>query len=313
MATEPDAEEMLPYQRVGKHWLDFVEATASMHKTVRAAVFLIGRFPILCAPVLLADLASFAVNHAEKSVSAAIAKVVRHHSVLNGLSVSTTMDNSIWSTYAKVAILTIPQAWLARYLAVAFYVVAFRVIVNFLFYRVPEQVNSSLRIAPTTIRSIAVFSLKVLMLIGLSVMLTVIPISVYLFKIQDFSGSNDWAFIEGISIMVLGAILAGPMAVKWLRGSRGVRLSGAIWREASCLAVIAVLISSLAGYAVHRMELMIYVHTHTKFIFQILQLIGSMLAAIPYVPLFIALTLLACPICLDAREQRSDLQQDYSN
>ena len=268
MQEDIQNEQISPGDSFESRWPKLYQATAPLRDIFRNATFLFWQFPILWLPVLIADFLGFMVNHGERAAAHAVTQALGYHSVFGGDSYPVVPGTA---SFAGVIFLKGSLVWLAHYLTIAFYAGALFATAKLITARAPQLANP---MAPAALRSVAVFSIKMLGLVVLAGAIVFALISAYHFHRQNWSDSYNWGYAMGMLMMALAACIAGPIAVKWLRVPDSQRLDATTWRSASFFAIVATLVSSVIGIAVTRIEDTIWVHRDSHFLILVIQAVG---------------------------------------
>lgn len=247
----------------------------------RRTVTLLREYPVLWLPVMFADAAGFAVKSSQPVVTSYLLQFLfRGRSILGFKTVDHSTVNN---TFAYVLAVTLTQ--IARFTPIVLYAAAFLITARLARERTGMQWEGRRRLVSSAL------------LLSLRVYLIAIPLSFVLFIPLAFTWPRwpaiftHWlvAYLIGLLLMFTLAYLMVPVALRALtsftmpQAGRGfVRLG----RKFAIAAVIAstglLILEHVIGGAIHA--------NHSQLL--VIQGIMSLIAALPYVPLYVALTLL---------------------
>jgi hypothetical protein len=243
--------------------------------------------PALAIPVLLADTLAFAALHGERLLQGPILQSLfsSKESVLSSHSSFNLADHS-----ALAPFLVAPFIWASYYLAGLFYSAA--LLATSLIMRHHEPVAPNLVIDQVTAKRVPLirFSLRFFGLILLAWLASFLVLALVM---------QPWvvAHTHGINL-AYGAGLFLEIAVGCLALGPALRLldSTAQFSNLAIYAAVTTLLAQAAiDLALRHLPLNTVFHPPSLFALNLIQLTISLIAAVPYVFLFIALSLLANP------------------
>jgi hypothetical protein len=271
-----------------------------MQEFWRKTVELFREHPILWLPFIIADLTAFFLSWLQKSATSNFVHwfLIRHyHSVLGGSLISPDLDPA---TMRKAAILCTPLVWGSYFVHICLYTAAF-VITAAVISKVQAQHEPCLAevisLLGLSLRRIFWFALKVLALWILGgILLILVPAGfIHFFFEGNFLGPAIFGSV--------GALL-GSICVAWLLTPAGIRLIQAPLSESVSVdnikrgrifAILAVAASIIISYFVMKAEASISTSSDFDPTFHhlVISPLLSLFAALPYMPLWIVLSLLA--------------------
>jgi hypothetical protein len=253
--------------------------------------------PILWLPVLSADLLGFCLTQLQRLLTHEIVlSLVERHSVLSNTPDLATNQSA---ALLKAALLTAPFLWGTYFLNVGLYTAAFLItakLVSNLLQHTPPDLRSAVTFEVSHPHRIFGFALKVLALFALAA-IALTGVSYLVGRAHQAKILATPLFAFG-SVLVVSACIAYyivPSAIALMRGlpSRLVTAE-AVWPW-RMIAIRAVSSSTVSAFCAQIAEQSLvgtlsFTHGLTR---QAIEAIASIIAAFPYVPLFIALSLAA--------------------
>jgi len=262
-----------------------------MQSLWRRTTHLFWEYPALWLPVLCADFVNFWLKQIRNIATHQVLIWVSPHSVFSNAPSpiypgSPASTNYLWASA--------PILWVTNLAFLYSYVIAFRL--------TADHVNARLQEKPLTLRDSLSNSIRqpaktlqfLLILVLLIVGMMVLGASPYAFKMRPASVDID-IFIRVVSIIQITcvALLIAPNGLKLIRSSQLEPLTAPDKRSARVFAALAVFTSAILGFAGTPVGQRIYVDLYPYAPKAVIEMVGSLMAAIPYIPLFIALTLIA--------------------
>lgn len=276
----------------------------------RRTTELFWEFPILWLPLICADLSAFCLTTSrEFAVNQIRTWILTPHSVLGDKLALTVGQAPLF----KFAVCTLPLIWGNFILNACIYTAAFVVTASLVRQVLREEkpeLPNALKSLGAYPRRILMFSLKLLSIYVLVAIPVFLP-ATYL-MVAVFHRNNVPVFSEAVTlpISILVAWLLAPAGIKLLQSQYSQRISDEAKRNGRILSMIvsgaSVVIGCLSLQARHTI-----VNTADMFggiQAQMIDASVSLLIAFAYVPLYIALTLLAVE---DAQE--TGLQDTYES
>lgn len=219
------------------------------------------------------------------------------HSVLGGNFTSPDMSHN---AMLKASLFTAPMTWGARYLHICLYTTAFIITVAFV-SRIQDHKEpgfadamSSLRLS---LRSIFWFALKIFAFCILAaILMALVPASVISFFYETKSlGAAAFGSIIAFFISVCIAWLLTPAGIRLIQASHSQRISAESIKQGRIFAILAVLASIVLSYFSMKAEASLYASSdfNPAFIQLAIMPVFSLLVSLPYMLLWIALSLLA--------------------
>jgi hypothetical protein len=271
-----------------------------MRNLFRRSSFLFWQYPTLWLPVDIADLAAFCLTQLQTRLTHfMVARLVAGHSVLG--NTPDPVDGGL--SVIKVALLTRPMVWGDHLLSLCLYTAAMIAISTLVPQLIAEGSSSPKRVLSILQKSgssLVIFAFKILILIGIAA----IPLAIFAGLISH--GSLRVPFYGAVIVPIyyagyaIGLLLSAaigyliaPSAITLLR-HRG---AGPISREAVRLARIAAVLTQFASGTLY----LLAAHIGHSFISPTtpigatyaVEAAESVVSAVPYIVLFIALSLLA--------------------
>jgi hypothetical protein len=264
-----------------------------MSKLWRPVSYLFWQYPKLWLPVTVAEVASYSVKRLQQIISHQIVLLVYH-----GGSVLSSPQDPVpgRSEVMKVAALAAPLLWGSYFVSILLYTCAMLATSRML----TQLVSSGM--IELTVRSripdALKFSLKLLALCASCAILFAFPITSLALSIGSRDLSTNPAYIGAIVLMLTCAIsfVMAPDALRIVSAHRNqiqpeqARSS----RISACVANAAAIVLSLVVTRA-RIPLWNSWHNHEQIVLAAINLIGGVVVAVPYVPLFITLYLIANP------------------
>jgi hypothetical protein len=275
---------------------------------------LLRQHPILWLPVILADVASFWLSWLERLLHTQLIEQVviwlsQSHSVLGDTPDYSTLTPAVSN---KAAALTAPLVWTTRYLGICLYTAAL-IATAAIVYSVAAPETATLKQSRSSIwtsrRRILIFSLKFFFLNAVVGILGswLLSWSLQLQSFWEKSTSTSPAFqiaIEKSNLPVLLpalllaaaiATIMAPIAVRLLQPPP-VPLSPQQAKSARHASLIVVAVAAVLQVLIQQVEPSLFQHLGTAT--ATLLTVGfavSLITAIPFVPLYVALSLIATP------------------
>lgn len=264
-----------------------------MRELWRRTADLFWEHPILWLPVLAADLLGQCVTQLQQLLTHRIVlSLVERHSVLGN-----TPDLVAYKAAAmKAALLIAPFVWGSYFINICLYTMAFLVTARlvFTFQEQPSAASFAATLKAGHPRRIFVFALKIFAMFILAAMLL---LAVDLFVVSTHQAKLVamalWADGAAMVVSVCIAYCIVPSSLRLIKDRNSFLADESIWRGRS-IAILVVAASSVIAFCVQTAEQSLLgtspVHPMTLLA---LGAIASLFAAVPYVPLFIALSLVA--------------------
>jgi hypothetical protein len=265
-----------------------------MNHIWQRTVFLFWQYPVLWLPVLVADFAGYWLTRLQQLLTHQIVLWIvqsGQHSVLGDITAPITYQSS---AVMKAALLTAPLVWGNYFLHIAIYALAFVITAAFVRNRSHES-SSGLGLSHIRGQIVPVFrfALKVLALCAIAALLFFLLGSAGLLS-QSFS----WFFTMGLTIFFSSAIgwILAPPAIKLVQVQSPTPPDPILKRSARLYAAIAIAVSTTMAFALQTVTRA----THGPPLWiTCVAIFISFIAAVPYIPLFIALALLANPSSIE--------------
>jgi hypothetical protein len=267
-----------------------------MRKLWRTTSFLFWQYPVLWVPIIVADIAAFSLLRLQGLISHRIVLwIYQSHSVL-----SSAPDYRYDASEIREAVLlTAPLLWGSYFLSICFYTSAMLAISEALrqisrTHRIdlPGSASSLRPALPRALR----FSLKLFVLcVGAAILLAAITTFLTKFGLvmepRLFGYCYSLAFSSGIAYLVT------PSALRILQSIGYTPISSERQRLGRIFAILALAASNTLGAMLAQVNLPLWEgwHAHAAAVRFVLSAIISLIAALPYIPLYIALYLIANP------------------
>jgi hypothetical protein len=267
-----------------------------MTNLFRRASYLFWQYPILWVPVVAADIVDTLLKEVRPLVThALIQSVLQSHSVLS--SVPDPLQASQLSTW-KVAFLTAPIVWGAHFVGIVLYASAMTMTATLVLMNPPAIRGLYKQNPDRSFKYTLFFSLKVfaiIFLIGVPWIAIVGVVSIRSPRSQ-FLWEGNFAILFGIAFTTVVAYFITPTAIKLLMKPRTEPVNVDLIRPARAFAVLAVIASGLLDR--------LSVATQSTFLSRptpsigviLFEMVASLVGALPFILLFVALTLVARPI-----------------
>ncbi len=261
-----------------------------MNNIWRRTVFLFWQYPVLWLPVLVADFAGYWLTRLQQLLTHQIVLWIvqsGQHSVLGDIPAPITYQSS---TVMKAALLTAPLVWGNYFLHIAIYTLAFVITAGLVRNR-SHELSSGLVLSQIKdqVMPILKFALKALALFA---------IAAILFNLLGLAGLFSQSLSSFFTVVLtvffsspIGWILA-PSAIKLLHVQSTTPPDSTLQRSGRLYAAIAIALATLIGFALQTVTRA----THGPALWiTCVAIFISLIGAVPYIPLFIALGLLATP------------------
>ena len=258
----------------------------------RKTAYLFWQHPVLWLPVLCADACCFWLKQFRTiAIAYAILWFGPHESVFSDRP---AVPHPGSEAYIANLGISAPMFWIGNLAFLYFYVVALRAtaaLVNAVEDSRPLNWQEICRKAFQEPRTSILLSAKVVLL-GFAI--TLLATTPFLFKLRPESLSPN-SFILATSILeaALVALLIVPSGLKMIWPAQSSLPTTADKRNARFLAICAVIASTLVGESIAFVERPIYADLYPQVLRAFLEMCASLIAALPYMPLFIALSLIA--------------------
>jgi hypothetical protein len=266
-----------------------------MTNLFRRASYLFWQYPILWAPVFVADILNTLLKGSQPFITRALIQtMLQSHSVLSSVPDPLHDPQSTW----KVGLLSAPIIWGTHFAGIILYASAMTITANFVLMH-PPVINSLYKQNPNhSFRNILFFSLKVFAIIFLVGIPSTAIVSVISMRSPRsvLLWGGEFGVLYGIAFTVVVAYLITPTAIRLLMKRRTDPVNVNLRRSARAFTVLAVIASELLSR--------LTMATQSRFLSQSTPRIGalsfigatSLVSAFPYILLFIALALAANPI-----------------
>jgi len=267
----------------------------TMRNLFRQTSFLFWQYPILWLPIVIVDPIVFCLNLFDHKVThAIILSVVTKHSVLGGAS-EPIIPTSFQTL--KILFLTKPIDWGTHLVALYLYICAMMTILA-----LTSALRSKQKLSPSRVLlpfqqsfpNVVFFSLKLLVAVGIAA----IPFFIFTFVFFERNGAR-YVSVQNFSLvfstLALSALayFVAPAAVKLLRPHDSKMITPEKARQAGISAALAVIAcDALYFFTMQIRPTFISRSTHWSGDF-IYGAVASLVSAMPYTVLFIALSLLA--------------------
>jgi hypothetical protein len=254
-------------------------------------VFLFWQYPILWLPVLVADFAAYWLAWLQQLLTHRIVLWIVQsgpHSVLGNIPAPIANQSS---TIMKAALLSAPFVWGNYFLRIAFYTVALVITAKLIRNR-SQDPCSSLALSDFKGRIVPVlkFAVRVLALFAVAAILFFLLGSIGLLPQPQSSLSSF--FTAALIIFFSSAIgwILAPSAIRLLQAQSATPPVPTLKRSGRLYAVIAIAVSTTIAFALQAVTRT----THGPPLWiTCVAVFTSLIAAVPYIRLFIALALLA--------------------
>jgi preprotein translocase subunit SecG len=271
----------------------------SVRQVWREAAALFWEYPVLWAPVLGADLLLFFLTKLQQYVS----HVLIYHLVLGPASVFGGTRNlpgpSSNGVVFKAAVLSGTLQWSTHFAQIIFYTIA--LFITAALVRKSSRQNTELLLSPMHFvrsRRRAIFGLS-LRVLGLVVLLAIFLGTLIAFTISQAQKYMVHLPTGALYVLIVPAFcsiayLAAPITLRHIGLTTLKAVTAESKRKARIFAVLAVAMSSLLGYCLPYIEGSFTAEPFFSSLPAVttLEAIVSLLVALPYVVLFIALTLI---------------------
>ncbi len=242
--------------------------------------------PVLWLPVLVADLLGYLLNVGRGALIRAVVLSRLQHSVLSGQAVGAMTPGVAQSTSILALLLT----WTANFLRIFLYAAALVVTARLVWAVVSREKDVSVAAAVrANLGGIFELALRALAIDAVAALLFSLTVS-YLRKAGAVAILRNGWFTQGAALllMVVLAVAVAPVAVRVLAGKAP---GTAVSRQAQLLALTLGFVSLLMGtFVATNGAALLHASAGARFG---LELVGSLLVALPYAPMFVGLSLLA--------------------
>jgi hypothetical protein len=267
-----------------------------MTNLFRRASYLFWQYPMLWVPVFAADIVDTLLKEVRPLVThALIQSVLQSHSVLS--SVPDPLQASQLSTW-KVALLAAPIEWGAYFVGIVLYASAMTMTATLVLMNPPTMAGLYKQNPDRSFKDTLFFSLKVfaiIVLIGFS-WTTIVGLISTRFPRSRLIWGGDFGILFGIVFTVVVAYFITPAAIRLLRKPRTDPANAELIRPARAFAVLTVIASGLLYRLTLGTESTFLARSTPRTGILSFDAVASLVGAFPYILLFIALTLVACPI-----------------
>lgn len=251
----------------------------------RRTVTLAREYPALWLPVICADVVAFSLRSSRKVAALSVARFLlllfHEHSVLMG---STALgDSSAANTFAFAAVALV--GFVLEASSVVVYAIAFVVTDRMVRERVGVRTPGEKRRTVAVVVALSVRGLLVAWLLGIANALILWAVM----HTRWHALTTWWIFTQTVSAVTMCAFayVMSPPAMRLLAAQQPTEQSFRLGRKCAVAAV-------LASAGLMTLEHIIFAAaygSHTEIF--VIRAIASLIAALPYAPLYIALTLLA--------------------
>jgi hypothetical protein len=262
----------------------------------RRASYLFWQYPILWVPVFVADILVTLLKEVRPLVTRALIQgVLESHSVLSSVPEPLRADPQ---STLKVAFLSAPIVWGVNLVGIVLYALAMTMTATLVLMNPATIRGLHKQTLDRSFRDTLFFSLKIfaiVVLIGALYTAIVCLVSVT-FPGSRFIWGGELGTLLGIAFTAVIAYFMTPTAIRLLKKPTNEPVNVDLIRPARVFAVLSVIASGL----LYRLT----VSTESTFLSRSTPRIGvlsfdavaSLVCATPYILLFIALTISACPI-----------------
>jgi hypothetical protein len=271
-----------------------------MQTLFRRTSFLFWQYPILWLSVVIADLAAFSLNQLQAKLTHAIIMSMVSRSVLGNVPEPLHYGHKT----LEIAILTRPIVWGAHLVHISLYSAAM-VSMALLIPSLLQKEKLSLRTLITLIREssyrLLLFSLKMLIVIGIGAVLMALPLVAYFGSHGPrYISINAFSYCESALFFAAIAYLMSSAAVRLLRPEGSPVLTPAVTRQARISAALATVASVALSFLALQVEPNFQFRSSNSAGIFAFEIAASLIAALPYIPLFIAFAILAADKQLSA-------------
>ena len=193
--------------------------------------------------------------------------------------------------------ITLPIVWVTSFLSLCLYVAAFMITAQFaqnLLQKIALNVPFALNYVQSKRRQILLFSLIILVLFPVVIFFSATPYISRNFLLVPYSPLIQTEILGSIALTAIGFFMA-PSALKLIQPPQSELIPPAAKMQARIFAAIAVAATVILGDTLPAIERGFYTDfsAHWQLLSPLLSIIGSLIATFPYIPLSIALSLLA--------------------
>ncbi len=267
-----------------------------MTNLFRRASYLFWQYPILWVPVFVADILDTLLKESRTLVTQAVIRsVLESHSVLS--SVPDRLPAGLQSTM-KVALLSAPIVWGTHFAGIVLYASAMTMTATLVLMNPPTIRGLHEQNPDRSFKDTLFFSLKFFAMIALiGVPWTVIVGEVSMrFPRSRLIWGGDFGILFAIALTVAVAYFITPTAIRLLRKPRIEPVNLALMRRARAFAVMTVIASGLLDRLTVATQSTFLSRSTPRIGILSFDAVASLVGALPYILLFIALTLVAYPI-----------------
>jgi hypothetical protein len=266
-----------------------------MTNLFRRASYLFWQFPVLWVPVFAADILDILLKEVRPLVTRAlIQSVLESHSVLS--SVPDPLRTGQLSTW-KVAFLSAPIIWGSHFVGIVLYASAMTMTATLVLMNPPAIRGLYKQNPDRSFKDTLFFSLKVFAIIFLigAVYTAIVSLVSMRFPRSRLIWGGDFAILFGIAFTVVVAYFITPAAIRLLRKPTTEPVNVDLIRPARAFAVLTVIASGLLDRLTVATESTFLSRPTPRTGVLLFDAVTSLVGALPYILLFIALTLVACP------------------
>ena len=261
----------------------------------RRVSYLFWQHPVLWLPFLCVDFTAYWLHYFQKLWTHQLFLwLLPRESVFSHNPAPYSPGNN-WSIIASW--ITLPVVWTTSFLSTCLYVAAFIVtalfVQNLLLEAAPNH-PLALHYLQSKLRQLLLFSLIVLILFPVAELIAATPYLSRDFLLVPYSPLIQTEILGAIALTAIGFIMA-PSALKLIQPPQSEPIPPTAKMQARIFASIAVAATVILGYTLPAIERGFYndFSAHWQILSPLLSIIDSLIATFPYIPLSIALSLLA--------------------
>jgi hypothetical protein len=274
-----------------------------MQELWRKTIELFRKNPILWLPVLCSDITVFWLTRVQNLATRKIAEWCITTSVQSVLGGTYTKSDLSQQAIRRAELLGAPLEWGTYFAHIGLYTAAFvmtAMLVNMLLQNREADSAEAFRSLRSFTRGMLRLSIKLLGIYAAGSVVFVLPIT-YLWKISGLSKLVTPSFLgagEAVVISTCAAWLLTPTAIALLQAKDSISASADQLKWGRIFAILTPPVSILIGYLAQRAEQA--VPLTSNFEFTVAGMAVSVASSVPYIVLFVSLSLVAASQIRDA-------------
>ena len=274
----------MPYDCPKSSWV-------SMRDLFRRVSFLFWQYPILWLPVLAADLLKFLLVQLDRTGGRAIANHFAYHSALSGAPEPLSPYSE---SIPKIVLLTGLLNWSVYFVSIGLYSLALVGTVALIRKKIEASgesfwvLFSGFQATPGRLAALSAKVLGLYVIAAIPFMLLIVP-----FGNRKSIFPVEYSYFIGVLMSMVAAYVAAPIAIRWLQWPKSISTSKELKRNVQAFAALMLLASGLMAIGAERVSGSLIFRSTSYIAVLGIRSISSMVEAVPFIPLFIAISLVA--------------------